>query len=164
MLSPNDARITGISCIEPASGSSAGVVAAGSAFMVVMSVEAGAAIFSTGARFCAGLQAEGLEARPGGRLEGHLCDETWPGPIAQLRFQIVGELTDHLADRVLALVGFLRINAAPPYLVSTARAGDIFVAPAPAVRRTAPREADGRATALGQRPGGEAVGTPASPT
>ena len=47
MLAHNDARITGLRCVAPGSGSAAGVLAAGSALCIVMSVEAGAALFAT---------------------------------------------------------------------------------------------------------------------
>ena len=133
MLAPNDARITGLRCVEPGSGSAAGVFAAGSALWMVMSVEAGAALFATGARFVAGVQAEGLEVGPDGTLEGWLGDTDWPGPVAELRLRIPGEVTAHLADRLLAVAGFLRLNAAPPYLVSVLRGPDIFIAPGAAV-------------------------------
>jgi hypothetical protein len=133
MLAPNDARITGLRCIEPGSGSAAGVFAAGSTLWMVMSVEAGAALFATGARFCAGVQAEGLEMGPDGRREGWLGDADWPGPVAELRLRIPGEVTAHLADRLLAVAGFLRLNAAPPYLVSALRGLDVFIAPGAAV-------------------------------
>jgi hypothetical protein len=133
MLAPNDARITGLRCVEPGSGSAAGVLAAGSALCIVMSVEAGAALFATGARFCAGVQTEGLEVGPDGRREGRLGEAGWPGPVAELRLRIPGEVTAHLAHRLLAVAGFLRLNAAPPYLVSTLRSLDIFIAPGTAV-------------------------------
>jgi hypothetical protein len=129
MLAPNDARITGLRCVEPGSGSAAGAFTAGSALWMVMSVEAGAALFATGARFCAGVQAEGLEVGLDGRREGWLGDGDWPGPVAELRLRIPGEVTAHLADRLLAVAGFLRLNAAPPFLVSTLRGLDIFIAP-----------------------------------
>jgi hypothetical protein len=132
MLAPNDARITGLRCVEPGTGSTAGAFAAGSALMMVMSVEAGAALFATGARFRAGAQVEGLEVGPAGTREGWLGDIDWPSPVAELRLLIPGGTTAHLADRLLAVAGFLRLNGAPPYLVSALRGPDIFIVPAAA--------------------------------
>ncbi len=38
--------------------------------------------------------------------------------------------TAGLADRLLAVSAFLRVNAAPPFLVSVLRGPDLFIAPA----------------------------------
>jgi hypothetical protein len=121
MLAPNEVRITGLRCVEPESGSAAGVVAAGSPLWVVMSVEAGTTLHATGARFCAGIQADGLEVGPDGRREGWLGEADWTEPVAELRLRIPAEAIAHLADPLLPVAGFPRLNSSPPYLVSTMR-------------------------------------------
>jgi hypothetical protein len=85
---------------------------AGSALWMVMSVEAGSALFATGARFCAGVQDEGLEVGPDGRREGWLGDVDWPGAVAELRPRILGEVTAYLANRLLAVAEFVRPSGA----------------------------------------------------
>ena len=130
MLAPNDARLTGLRLIEPGSGSAAGLVAAGDPLVVVLSVEAGETLFGTGARFTAGIQADGLELGSAARRVGCFGDADWPEPVAELLFRIPGELTAALADRLVGVAGFLRVNTAPPYLVSALRGPDVFVVPA----------------------------------
>jgi hypothetical protein len=129
MLPPNDARVTGIRCIEPESGSSAGLVAAGTPLVLEMHLEAGAALFATGARFTAGVQAEGVDPGAYGWRTGRFGDADWPEPVVALRFLLPGDVTAALADRLVGLAGFLRVNAAPPYLVSALRGPDVFVVP-----------------------------------
>lgn len=127
MLAPNDARITALRCLD-AAGGGAGAIAAGDALEAVMSVEAGASLFATGGRFAAGIQIDGV-AGPFARVDGWLAGADWPSPAAELRFRIPGPATSALVDRLLGVAGFLRVNAAPPYLVSTVRGPDVFVAP-----------------------------------
>jgi len=118
MLAPNDVRITGLRCVEPESGSAAGVVAAGSALWVVMSVEAGTALHATGARFCAGIQADGLEMGPDARREGWLGEADWTEPVGELRLRIPGEVTAHLGDRLLTVAevaGVMRVSTMTVY-------------------------------------------------
>lgn len=129
MLAPNDARITGLRLLEPHTGSGAGVAVAGSPLEVAMSVEAGAALFGTGARFVAGVQIEGIPTGAIERVEGWLGDAEWPSLVAEVRFSLLGSATAALADRLLGVAGFLRINAAPPFLVSSLRGPDLFVTP-----------------------------------
>lgn len=129
MLAANDVRITGLRCIEPGTDSTSGVVAAGDSFVVAISVEAGSAIFASGARFHAGVRIDGLEIGRDGRIDGSLGDSDWRTAVADLRLRIPGEATVSLADRLLSVAGFLRINAAPPYLVSVLRGADIFITP-----------------------------------
>jgi hypothetical protein len=128
MLAPHDARITGLRCLEPGSGSAAGVVAAGDPLEVALAVEAGAALFATGARFALGVQLDG--APPIRVREGHLGDATWPAPVSEVRVAVPGSLTTR-PDRVLGVVAFLRVNAAAPFLVSVLRGPDLLVTPAP---------------------------------
>ena len=90
MVAPHDARITGLRCLETGSGSAAGVAAAGTPLDVAVAVEAGAALFGTGARFAAGVQIDGVDAGAIARVEGWLagadlalagrpsCASTWP--------------------------------------------------------------------------------------
>jgi hypothetical protein len=130
MLSPNDARMTGLRCIEPESGSSAGLIVAGDPLVLVMTVEAGAALFATGARFKVGVQADGIDPGGYGWRTGRLGDADWPDPVAELRFRLPGEATAALPDRLVGVAGYLRINAALPYLVSALRGPDVFVAAA----------------------------------
>ncbi|HET7040871.1 MAG TPA: hypothetical protein VFI13_02585 [Gemmatimonadales bacterium] len=130
MLPPNDARLTGLRCIEPGSGSSAGLVVAGTPLVVEMSLEAGSALFATGARFTVGVQAEGFDLGAGGRRTGRFGDAAWPDPVAELRFLLPGDATAALPDRLVGLAGFLRVNAALPYLVSALRGPDVFIVPA----------------------------------
>lgn len=130
MLPPNDARLTGIRCIEPESGSSAGLVVAGTPLVVEMHLEAGGALFATGARFKAGVQAEGIDLGAYGWRTGRFGDTDWPDPVVELRFLFPGDVTAALRDRLVGLAGFLRVNAAPPYLVSVLRGPDVFVVPA----------------------------------
>jgi len=130
MLPPNDARVTGLRCIEPESGSSAGLVAAGDPLVVVMCVEAGAALFGTGARFKVGVQVDGTELGSYGWRTGRFGDADWPEAVTEVRFRLPGDATAPLADRLVAVAGYLRVNAAPPYLVSALRGPDVFVVPA----------------------------------
>jgi len=129
MLAPNDARITGLRCVEAETGSAAGVIMAGSPLDVLMSVEAGASLFATGARFAAGVQVEGAGTTRSELLEARLGDVEWPLAAAELRFRLSGEVTADLADWLLGVAGFMRVNAAPPFLVSVARGPDVYVAP-----------------------------------
>ncbi|HEX2502645.1 MAG TPA: hypothetical protein VHK00_01790 [Miltoncostaeaceae bacterium] len=131
MLAPNDARITGLRYLEPGSGSAAWVAAAGSPLEVLLAVEAGAALFGTGARFAAGVQIEGVDAGAIARVEGWLAGADWPSPVAELRVRVAEAATAGLADRLLGVSAFLRVNAAPPFLVSVLRGPDLFIAPAP---------------------------------
>ena len=93
MLAPHDARITGLRCLEPGSGSAAGVASAGSPMEVVLAVEAGAALFGTGARFAAGVQIEGVNAGAIARVEGWLAGADWPSPVAELRLAVPASAT-----------------------------------------------------------------------
>jgi hypothetical protein len=129
MLPPNDARVTGLRCVEPASGSSAGLVTAGDPLMIVMYVEAGAALFATGARFKVGVQVDGTELGSYGWRTGRFGDADWPDAVTEVRFRIPGDVTSPLADRLVGVAGFLRVNAALPYLVSALRGPDVFVVP-----------------------------------
>ena len=131
MLAPNDARITGLRCLEPGSGSAAGVASAGSPLEVVLAVEAGAALFGTGARFAAGVQIEGVNAGAIARVEGWLAGVHWPSPVAELRLAVPASATAQLADRLLGVAAYLRVNASPPFLVSAMRGPDLFVVPGP---------------------------------
>ena len=128
MLAPNDARITGLRCLEPGSGSAAGVASAGSPMEVLLAVEAGAALFGTGARFAAGVQIEGVDAGAIARVEGWLAGAAWPSPV-ELRLAIPASATAQLADRLLGLAAYLRVNASPPFIVSAMRGPDLFVVP-----------------------------------
>jgi hypothetical protein len=130
MLPPNDARLTGIRCVEPESGSSAGLVVAGTPLVVEIRLEAGSALFATGARFKAGVQADGIDLGAYGWRTGRFGDADWPDPIVEVRFLLPGDVTAALPDRLVALAGFLRVNAAPPYLVSALRGPDVFIVPA----------------------------------
>lgn len=130
MLAPNDARITGLRCVEATSGSSAGVVAAGSPVEVVVTVEAGAALFGVGARFSAGVQLEGVAPGVVPRIAGWLGGDRWPSPVVELRFPVAGAATAGLADRLLGVAATLRVNAAPPFLASAQRGTDLHVVPA----------------------------------
>lgn len=129
MLAPNDARITGLRCLEPGSGSAAGVASAGSPMEVLLAVEAGAALFGTGARFAAGVQIEGVDAGAIARVEGWLAGAAWPSPVAELRLAIPASATAQLADRLLGVAAYLRVNASPPFIVSAMRGPDLFVVP-----------------------------------
>ena len=129
MLAPNDARITGLRCLEPGSGSAAGVASAGSRMEVLLAVEAGAALFGTGARFAAGVQIEGVDAGAIARVEGWLAGAAWPSPVAELRLAIPASATAQLADRLLGVAAYLRVNASPPFIVSAMRGPDLFVVP-----------------------------------
>jgi hypothetical protein len=130
MLPPNDARVTGMRCIEPASGSSAGLVAAGGPLVVAMCVEAGSALFGTGARFKVGVQVDGIALGSYGWRTGRFGDDDWPTAVAEILFRVPGEATGALADRLVSVAGYLRVNAVPPYLVSAMRGPDVFVVPA----------------------------------
>ncbi len=130
MLPPNDARLTGIRTIEPESGSSAGLVVVGAPFVVEVRLEAGSALFATGARFKVGVQAEGIDLGTYGWRTGRFGDADWPEPVVELRFLLPGDVTAGRSDRLVGLAGFLRVNAAPPYLVSTLRGPDVFIVPA----------------------------------
>lgn len=129
-LAPNDARITGLRCLEPGTGSAAGAVADGSPVEALVAVEAGAALFATGARFALGVQVDGA-AGAVGAVEGHLGDPAWADPASEVRVLVPGSVTTGRADRVLGVVAFLRVNAAPPFLVSILRGPDLFVVPGP---------------------------------
>jgi hypothetical protein len=129
VLAPNDARITGLGWVEPETGSTAGVALAGARLDVVVAVEAGAALFGIGARFAAGVQIDGITAGSTPPAHGWLGGAEWPRPVAELRFRVPEAATADLADRLLGVAAFLRVNAAPPYLVTVLRGPDLFVAP-----------------------------------
>jgi hypothetical protein len=139
-LAPNDARLTGLRIVEAATGSASAVVAAGAPVEVVLSVEAGAAIFGVGARFTAGVQLDGARAEAVPALEGWMGGPEWPDPVAELRLILPARATSGMGDRLLGVAAFLRVNAAPPFLVSTLRGPDVFVAPAAPRRSEAASE------------------------
>ncbi len=129
-LAPNDARLTGLRILEAATGSAARVIAAGAPVDIVLSVEAGAAIFGVGARFVAGVQMDGVPAETVPPLEGWLGGPQWRTLAADLRIVVPTRATAALTDRLLGVAAFLRVNASPPFLVSSMRGPDLFVTPA----------------------------------
>ena len=129
-LAANDARLTGLRVLEAGSASAAGVITAGDPVEVVLSVEAGSAIFGVGARFVAGVQIDATEPGMVPPVVGWLGGPDWPTPVAELRLVVPALATAGLADRLLSVAAFLRVNAAPPFLVSATRGPDLFVAPA----------------------------------
>jgi hypothetical protein len=129
-LAPNDARLTGLRILEAGTASAAGVVAAGAPLEAALSVEAGAAVFGVGARFAAGVQIDGVQAGAIPVLMGWLGGAEWPTAVAELRLAVPAATTAALADRLLGVAAFLRVNASPPYLVSVLRGPDLFVVPA----------------------------------
>jgi hypothetical protein len=164
-LAPNDARLTGLRVLEAATGSAAGVVAAGAPVDVVLSVEAGAAIFGVGARFAAGVQIDGAAAEMTTVVRGCLGGREWPTPLAELRLVIPASATAALADRLLAVAAFLRVNASPPFIVSVMRGPDLFVAPASlqspdSAAALVARQNDGRVAPTDARPATPAPGGP----
>jgi hypothetical protein len=130
MVGHNEIRVTGVRCVEVATGSAAGVVGAGGGVRIVVSAEAGETLFGSGARFAAGVQLDGAPDALGARLEGCLGDPEWPGPLAELAFLLPEEATAGLADRMIGVSAFVRVGIRPPFVVSTMRGPDLFVAPA----------------------------------
>jgi len=164
-LAPNDARLTGLRIAEPGSASAAGVVTAGTPLDVVLSVEAGSAIFAVGARFAAGVQIDGMAPGTLPPLIGELDGAAWPTPVAELRLAVPAPATAGVADRLLGVAAFLRVNAAPPFLVSAMRGRDLFIAPASlpgpdAAAAPGARENAGRVAPADLRPSAPPTGDP----
>lgn len=164
-LAPNDARLTGLRIAEAGSASAAGVVTAGTPLDVLLSVEAGPAIFAVGARFAAGVQIDGMAPGTVPPLIGELGGAEWATPVAELRLVVPASATAGLADRLLGVAAFLRVNAAPPFLVSAMRGPDLFVAPASlrgpdAAAVLGARENGGRVAPADLRPSAPAPGYP----
>lgn len=164
-LAPIDARLTGLRVLEAGTGSAAGVATAGAPVDVVLSVEAGSAIFAVGARFAAGVQIDGMGPGLVPPLIGSLGGAEWATPVAELRLVVPASATAGLADRLLGVAAFLRVNAAPPFLVSAMRGPDLFVAPASlrgpdAAAVLGARENGGRVAPADLRPSAPAPGDP----
>lgn len=128
MLSGNDIIITAASARERGTGSAAGAITAGAEFEIEVAVEAGQTIFDSGARFAAGVLIGNGVAAPA--VEGHFGDPPWSTPIDRLTFVVPAEPTRELADRLLSVAAFVRVNIRPPFLVATLRGRDVFVVPA----------------------------------
>jgi hypothetical protein len=132
MVGHNEVRVTGVRCLEVSSGSAAGVIGAGGGVRIVVSAEAGEALFGSGARFAAGVQLDGARDALGARLEGFFGDREWPSPVSELAFLLPEEATADLADRMIGVSAFVRVGISQPFLVSTMRGPDLFVVPAAA--------------------------------
>lgn len=127
MISDNDLRITGIRTLDRISGSAAGVTVAGAGLEIVVSVEVGQTLFATGARFVAGVFIADSPALA--YMDANLGDPIWSRPIDRLAFSPPPEVTADLADRLVSVAAFVRINRRTPYLVATLRGADLFVVP-----------------------------------
>ena len=100
-LAPIDARLTALRVLEAGTGSDAGV------------------------------QIDGMAPGLVPPLIGSLGGAEWATPVAELRLVVPASATAGLADRLLGVAAFLRVNAAPPFLVSAMRGPDLFVVPGP---------------------------------